>query len=369
MFRGEDVKELVSVIGTDAFMAFVESIKGEGVVLEQRRMGKEFDALSPLVVEIDKENKKKDLDVLEIEIPQLTPRIYREYKNLSSLNVHKFGNQKVPYKNFTAEEQREIVFKDITTGDVTHKTMLSGDLFGDSSAVIGYFSQTIMRNLRLVSGYDVLYEKVKEFVQDALFAQSVDLNDPNTLRNLSEIEATRTIVETFTKEINNLTVQDRGEAEISKTLKVGDARPFVVKGQESLIPQKSIFNRIVGDSYFELQFAALLEKCDDVMAYVKNYFAVGLRIDYQNADGEISNFHPDFVVKTSPKELWIVETKGREDLDDPLKIKRLAQWCEDVNTNQSKIKISWLYVTQDEYESRPFHSFSDLVSQFTSFTD
>ena len=59
-----------------------------------------------------------------------------------------------------------------------------------------------MKELRLVSGYDVLYGKVKEFIQDHLFEKPINLDNLNDLRNLSEIEATRTIIESFKKEIN-----------------------------------------------------------------------------------------------------------------------------------------------------------------------
>lgn len=41
---------------------------------------------------------------------------------------------------------------------------------------------------------------VKEFVTSQLFTRSVDIDDLNTLRNLSELEASKTIVETFKKE-------------------------------------------------------------------------------------------------------------------------------------------------------------------------
>jgi type III restriction enzyme len=61
----------------------------------------------------------------------------------------------------------------------------------------------------LVSGYDVLYGKVKQFVRDELFGRVVDLEDANTLRNLSEIEASRAILEGFKKAINNLSVRQR----------------------------------------------------------------------------------------------------------------------------------------------------------------
>ena len=74
------------------------------------------------MVEIDKENVKKDIEALDIEIPVLTPRVYREYKNLADLDVTALGHQHVTYLQFSEEEQREIVFKDITTGEVQHTT-------------------------------------------------------------------------------------------------------------------------------------------------------------------------------------------------------------------------------------------------------
>ncbi len=62
---------------------------------------------TPPVVEVDKENAKKDIEALDIEIPVLTPRVFREYKNLASLDVSTFGHQRVLYLRFSEEEQRE----------------------------------------------------------------------------------------------------------------------------------------------------------------------------------------------------------------------------------------------------------------------
>jgi type III restriction enzyme len=91
--------------------------------------------------------------------------------------------------------------------------------------VIGYFAQTIMKDLRLVSGYNVLYGKVKAFVQDELFDRPVELESPNTLRNLSEPATTKMLIESFKKAINALTVQDKGNAEIRDTIKLRQTRP------------------------------------------------------------------------------------------------------------------------------------------------
>jgi type III restriction enzyme len=358
-------EEYVSVVGTNAFMDFVESIQAEGVVLERKPMGEGTQTKTPLIIEIDKENEKKDLDALDIEIPVLTPRVYREYKNLSSLNVA--ANQRVPYKMFSEEQQREIIFKDITTGEITHTTVMDTAGIADYRSVIGYFTQILMKDLRLVSGYDVLYAKVKEFVRLELFDQPVEIEDPNTLRNLSELAATKTLIETFKKAINGLTVQDKGDAKISDTIKLRQVRPFVTKDQSYLVPKKSVFNRIIGDSHLELLFASFLEGCTDVVSYAKNYLAVHFKLDYVNADGDISNYYPDFIVRLSNKRVFIVETKGLEDLDVPLKMQRLRRWCEDVNRVQSNVEYGFVYVDEASFKQFNPKSFQQLIASFCEY--
>ena len=366
MYPG-DLEEYVSVVGTEAFMAFVESIQAEGVEFERKPMGEGAAPKTPLVVEIDHDNDNKDLDALDIEIPVLTPRVYREYKTLADLQIGDLGENEVKLREFSEEQQREIVFKDITTGEVTHTTVLDTVGIADYRSVIGYFSQTIMKELRLVSGYDVLYGKVKAFVQDQLFDRPVDLEDPNTLRNLSEIAATKTLIETFKKAINNLTIMDKGDAEIRDTIKLRQTRPFMTKEQSYLVPSKSVFNRIIGDSKLELDFARFLEDSADVLAYAKNYLAVRFKLDYVNADGDISNYYPDFVVKVSDKKTFIIETKGREDLDVPLKMRRLRQWCEDINRAQTDVAYDYVYVDEDSFEKYNPSSFRDLAANFREY--
>lgn len=369
MYFGTDTTEYVSVIGTDAFMDFVESIQDEGVELERKPMGPGTGPKTPIVIEIDNENKKKDIDKLDIEIPVLTPRIYREYKRLEELDPSSFGNKLIEYKQFSEEEKLEIVFKDITTGEINHTTVLDSNAVIDYRSVIGYFTQVIMKDLRLISGYDILYGKVKDFVINHLYGTSIDIDDLNTLRNLSELESSKTIVETFKKKINELTVLDKGSAEIRDYIKLKQTRPFVVKEQGYLIPQKSIFNKIIGDSHLELQFASFLEKCSDVLSYVKNYLAVHFNIDYVNADGYISNYYPDFLVKTDPSTIYVVETKGLEDLDVPLKMARLKEWCNDINNAQKKFHYDYVFVDEEDFNKYKPDSFSGLVSSFGKYKE
>ena len=367
MFFGQEgVQEYVSVVGTPAFMDFVESIQAEGVDLEKRKMDSTTKAIVPTVIEIDHDNPKKDIHKLDIELPILTPRIQREYKDLASLNIAGFQHGKLKVKTFSEQEQREIVFRHVVGEEIHHTTILESNIEPDYQSVVGFFAQSIMRELRLFGCYDILFGKVKEFIYSYLFETEVDLNDKNILRNLSEIEVIKTIIQTFKNEINALTVKDVGDTEIKNYIKVSSSRPFVVNDQAYLVPKKSVFNRIVGDSQFELEFADFLERLgdDEVLSFAKNYYEVHFKIDYKNADGTIANYYPDFFVKIDEKTIYIVETKGREDLDDSLKIKRLAQWCDDANARQKKIAYKMLYVKQEEWDKYKPNSWKKLVSVF-----
>jgi type III restriction enzyme len=215
-------------------------------------------------------------------------------------------------------------------------------------------------------------------VEFKLFGRQVDLENPNTIRNLSEPNASRTIFDVFKRAINNLTVRDTGNAEIRDSIKIRNMRPFVVKDQKNLPAKKSVFNKIVGDSVLELRFAQFLESCPDVVSYAKNYFALNFKIDYIDATGNIANYYPDFVVKVSETEVWVVETKGLEDLDDPLKIKRLKQWCHDVNDAHGNVHFDFVYVDQESFylfieEGGRFrgqlNTFAELTKRFTTYKD
>lgn len=92
-----------------------------------------------------------------------------------------------------------------------------------------------------------------------------------------------------------------------------------------------------------------------------------------NASGDISNYYPDFLVKLSDKEIFVVETKGQEDLDVPLKMARLKQWCEDINRVQSRVqsdvKYGFVYVDQESFEKYKPKSFRNAISAFTAYQE
>ena len=374
MYFGSDVPETVSVLGTAAFMEFVESIKAEGVDLEQRPMGGGATRQDSLIIEVDNSDASKDLDALDIALPRLARRFLREYKNLDALDPAGFGNPRLPLQPFTPEQTREIVFKTMLDGEAHHSITLEGAGPGDWRSVVGFFARQLLKELRLVGGYDLLYPKVRDFMREHLFEDApVNLDDPVVLRNLSEPAPGKVLFDSFKQAINALTVHDTGGTHIEAHIRLRDTRPFRTEHRPYLPVKKSVFNRIVGEANaggFELAFAKFLDDAPDVVSFAKNYLAVGFKIDYVRANGELANYVPDFIVKTQDGTVWIVETKGREELDLPQKLARLKQWCEDATTASRADggpEYRFVYVDQKGFERNPPKDMAGLMAVFRGF--
>ncbi len=384
MYFGTDARETVSVLGTPAFMEFVESIQTEGVTLEHVPMGHGVEGPGSLIVEIDPE-KAKEPEALEIEIPRLSRRFHREFKNLDQLRPTEFRNPRLLLKPFTEAETREIVFKTMLEGEIDHTIQLDGAGPADYRSVIAFFARQLLKELRLVptetagrnvSGYQTLYGKVKEFVHEHLFeASPVDLADPVVLRNLSEPEAGKILFDAFKAAINALTVEQHGSVRVEDRIRLREMRPFRTDPRAYFQPKRSLQNKIVGEPKaggFELEFASFLDSTPGVASFAKNYFAVGFQLDYVKANGDLSNYVPDFLVKSEAGTVYVIETKGREEIDLPQKMARLRQWCADATEASHAAggpPYRFVYVDQKGFEAHRPKSFQGLVDSFREYQE
>jgi type III restriction enzyme len=124
----------------------------------------------------------------------------------------------------------------------------------------------------------------------------------------------------------------------------------------------------VNSGGFELAFATFLEAAPDVKAFTKNYLAIGFKFDYVKANGDLSNYIPDFIVRSGDNTVWIIETKGREELDLPQKMARLQQWCVDATAaEENGIQYDFIYVDQTSFEKHKPVTLADLVTSFTEY--
>jgi type III restriction enzyme len=363
-----DTPEKLVVVGTPAFLQFVEGLKTEGVEFQYSPMGKGTKGKSPVIIEVDKDNPNKDLDKLDIPIPQMSPRFYREFKNLELIDINKFDNDKAELKYYSQDELKEIIFNTID-GDFSHKTIFK-DTAPDYRNVISFFTSVILKDSRMVSGFNTLYPKVEGFIKYRLFNKEVELSEPQTMRNLSELRPKEILKSTFKKAIDELTVTDKGSAEVKNYISLKTTKPKIAEEQPFFYSKKSVFNKTIGDNPFELELASYLEnRLPDVISFAKNTTGEGgvnFKIEYQAEDGNIREYYPDFFVKTSPTQYFILETKGREDLDDIRKIKRLTTWCKDINKVQQDYTYRTIYIKQEKWDEIKggLKYFEDVISLF-----
>ena len=275
MFRDSlGLTEYVSIVGTPAFLDFVESIRSEGVELGQVPMGPNSQPLGPLAINVDRDNTKKNIDALDIELPQLSPRIERQTKNFDDINLASMDRLRLPVRQFTEQEQREIVFREMDTEEVTWMTDLGQDATPIPQVLIAYFVNGVMRHLHLVGGQDILFGKMKAYVSNYLFEEPVDLNDLNVVRNLSETSTRTALHDAFIKEINSLRINPSGST-FNGRIKFSDIKPYEVSRKNYFFASKSVFDKLVCDNDDEMLFATFLEhKADDVASFVRKRFPV-----------------------------------------------------------------------------------------------
>ena len=86
------------------------------------------------------------------------------------------------------------------------------------------------------------------------------------------------------------------------------------------------------------------------------------------ANGDLSNYTPDFIVRTTDRKIWIVETKGREELDLPKKMERLRQWCAEATAaEENGQEYGFVFVDENGYEKHKPKTFTALVASFTEY--
>ena len=362
--ESNDCGEKVSIIGSSAFVEFVKKIEQEGVELERVFMSYESPAQTSLIISIDHGNPEKDIKSLDITVPVLSPRFSSDPSKITGLRAENIPCVTQPYRRYSPDELREIIFRDILSGEISHITNLINGMVEDHSRIVGYFAREVMRRHNFFSHYDFFYEVMRDFIRDHLFGKRVDLDKPDTARNLAEPAVSKAIFDGFDKAIRELLRLEKFHAEILRELKVSDMSSFPAGRSDSppYRPAKCAQNYIVGDSSLEYDFAKFLDRCADVPTFAKNYPKVNFYLDYVNKDGRVAKYYPDFLVRSDEKIVWIVETKGRKDENDFLKERRLRDWCETVRRLTKNPVVHPLWVDEENYRRHRPRTFADLIS-------
>jgi type III restriction enzyme len=355
MFPEEEVNieksiNVLDVIGPPGLIDILEELeRQEDIVFA------EFDVGEPInmtTIFVDKNKLGKD-----IEIPILSPRnIIREFY------LNKLDIDKLPTLNLILENKilkMEYVGIDMLKDVIVVERKWDLPVPQNSKSVIAYYTDQILKQLKIGGTFDNFYPMVKKYVVEKLFNKEVDLEDPKVLYNLSSIDVQEKLINLFVNEFRDKTFK---EIEPVKrfNVKLSDTKPFV--WSKLVYPaNKCIFNYVPCDSNFEVDFAKFLDWAEDVETFTKVVVKLGFYIEYISDENLLRFYYPDFLVKITNGEYWLIETKGLVDLDVPHKDKRAIKWCEDATILTGK-KWSFIRINQEDFYKYRFKNLKELIS-------
>ncbi|HLF47560.1 MAG TPA: hypothetical protein VI548_14110, partial [Chitinophagaceae bacterium] len=361
MFRNmvETFTERVDIIGNKAFMEFVEDLeKLEDLKFDTFQIGK--DKLKILTVQPVEEKKEFD-----ISIPDISPILGRKKslaEEIGDIDVMKFNINRLPLKGKDVEDPKTFIYegRDILTDEKLLEREYTIPPAQTAEEVIGYYARRITENIKLPSQFAVLAPKVREFFEHKAFGKTVDLSDKDMIPAISSNVASYVVIKEFEKALREIVIEHKEPELLSAKRFLSSTLPFPTS-KKILEAKKTIFNYTPCDNEFEYKFAKFIDKADDIKAFAKLPDQFGFCIQYTDTLANIRNYFPDFIAIDSANKNWIIETKGREDVEVRLKDNAAINWCK---TACELTKEDWHYlkVGQKEFEQLHPDCFEELLA-------
>lgn len=361
MFRNmrESYTERVDIIGNNAFMEFVDDLERlEDLKFETFQIGK--DKLKILTVQpLD---EKKDFDIGIPDISSVLARKKSLAVEISSINVMDFNINTLPYKAKDIGETKTFIYegRDILTDEKLLEREYTIPPAQTAEEVIGYYARRIAQNIKLPSHFALIAPKIRDFFERKAFGKTIELNDPSAIPAISSNVASFVVIKEFEKALREIVIEHKEPQLLSANRFLSSTLPFPTS-KKILEAKKSVFNYTPCDNEFEYNFAKFLEKAQDVKAFAKLPEQFGFCIQYTDTLANIRNYFPDFIAITEDNTNWIIETKGREDIEVKLKDNAAVNWCK-VATELTEVTWQYIKVPQKEFEHLHPDSFEELIA-------
>lgn len=358
MFRQHlgDYRERVDVIGNKAFIEFVEQLeREEDIELETFEIGKD----KVRIVTILPDPAKLDKDIA---VPSLSPILMRKKsltEEIAALDVATLSAPKLPRKQGDAASQQ---FRYEGYDLITLEKLVERDYVipepQTAEEVIGYYARRIAQELKLPSQFAALAPKVRAFLETRAFGEPVDLRKAEMVRAISSNVAHFVTVKAFVQALRALVVEELEPQLLDEGRRLSTTPPFPWS-RPTLEAGKTVFNLTPCDNEFEKAFAKFLERAEDVLRFGKLPPLFGFAIEYTDAIGNLRYYEPDFVAVAEDGVHYLIETKGREDVDVANKDRAARLWCESA-TRLTGQEWQYLKVPQKEFEGLQPDLLADL---------
>ena len=348
MFRGlnSTYQERVDVIGNRGFLNFVEQLeKEEEIQLEQFKVGQDKLVITTIRPEPDKAE-------YDIALPTLTPIIVRAkslHAEIAALDVTKlYDGRPIPVR---ADEREEQTFtyhgKDILTSEKLFERVYALPTPQTSQEVVSYYAQVIAHELKLPSQFAALAPKVRDFLRLVAFGKEVDLDDPEILQAISRRLTQVVTMKVFLDALRGVLIRPQEPKLEHAGRLLSGLEPFPWS-QVAPTCRKTVFNRVPCDNKFEEAFARFLDNAPDVERFAKLPVLFGFAIPYTDRRGNLRYYYPDFVAVDAEGTHYLLETKGREDVEVQYKDRSAEMWAERA-TELTGTDWRYLKVTQKRF--------------------
>ncbi|MBM3712404.1 MAG: hypothetical protein FJW56_03075 [Actinobacteria bacterium] len=358
MFRGLSTgyKERVDIIGNKAFISFVEDLeKIEGFKFGAFEVGK--DKLK--IITIAPEKDKTEFD---ISIPEMTPVLSRKKslsEEIAELDVMNFDVNPLPISQDEKIDSFIYEGRDILTDEKLFEREYALPEVQTAQEIIGFYARKIAQDIKLPSQFAALAPKIIEFFEKKAFGKDVDLNDPIIIKAMSSNIADYIVTKVFEKALREVIIEEKKPELITPKRFISTTPPFP-SSKLLYKSKKCIFNFIECDNEFERSFAKFLNEAEDVVAFSKIPEQFGFCIEYTDTLANLRNYYPDFVLRLKNDEHWIIETKGREDIEVKQKDSAAISWCENA-TELTKLNWNYFKVLQKAFNDLQPSSFAQLT--------
>ncbi|MEB3292839.1 MAG: DEAD/DEAH box helicase family protein, partial [Synechococcales bacterium] len=354
--------ELVTVIEHPAFASlYAQELAQEGLPIEIV----DLDRVPATTISIFPDEAHKDVNQLDIQIPTLTAG-YRIVPKLEGLTLQDVKKAFKPYKALPLSKQgnSEIQYegRHLFTGEVIQKLQLNLPLLESGIGAVSYYVKQLETICKLRGLHSILAPLIQTFLESILFEQKTTLFDPALVARLADSDVGEHLRAVFVPLIRSRTTTTETRLAGSAPKSLNTWKPYQVTLSErrpALEANKTLFNLVSCNRELEVAVAKFCDRAPDVAAFAKNAGSQCLRVDYLANGDRLAFYTPDFFIRTIDNHYYLVETKGREDRDVPLKAKAAIAWCEAASTET--LQWQYLYIPQGVFERMAGDTVAELA--------
>ncbi|MGH2520450.1 MAG: hypothetical protein ACRDF8_11635, partial [Chloroflexota bacterium] len=292
----------------------------------------------------------------------LSPVLYKSAEALNRLTPDAIEGRPFPLRSVAETRPDEYLRYDILTKELVDR--LKMDIRrGSPGDVISFFAEQILKKASFPAQFHLLAPVLKEYVTTRLFLESpADLENRNVLERLTDEEVAAALVKRFVDAVNRLAIGSRAAEPVEPEAlfrPVSGTAAFQWTG-DTYPGRRTVFNLVACDSGLEARLAQFLDLAPDVAAYAKNARQMRFSLEYVSSQGYIRYYYPDFLVRLTNAQHFLLETKGAETVEVARKDARAHGWAADV-TRLTGVPWDYLKLPQDVFDRTKAESFEELV--------